>query len=163
MADPTILYSANTWLSYCIAQRYYNEIHYVWCTPYCDGRTLALREACLPPTSSPFEIYKNLQEEVRRGDRHSTKIVENKTGILRGAELKKEAGVITVQQERDIISIVERAEQIDFRPLLYVIPYVGVADIVREVPVEDKAHPLSQEYRIESLSRRLFDVIDIPI
>lgn len=163
MRDPAILYSTNTWLSYVIGEKYYSGLHYVWCTPFCDGRTVALGDGRLPPTSSPVEIYISLLTEIRRGDRHSAKISENKTGILRGAALKKEAGIISEKEESGIIAIVNRVELSDFRPLLYVIPYSGVADIVEEVPVEEMAHPLSWEYRIESLPNHLFEIIDIPI
>ena len=69
MAVPIVLYSANSWLSYVIAERYYHGEHYVWCTPAFDARSHFAQEWHVPPTSSPFEIYKSLSEEVRRGDR----------------------------------------------------------------------------------------------
>ncbi|MGB2602072.1 MAG: hypothetical protein WBC78_00655, partial [Candidatus Sulfotelmatobacter sp.] len=73
MSVPIVLYSANSWLSYAIAERYYNGEHYVWCTPAFDARSRYSQEWHVPPTSSPFEIYNSLSEEVRRGDRHSAK------------------------------------------------------------------------------------------
>ena len=33
----------------------------------------------------------------------------------------------------------------------------------RVVPVEDRAHPLSDEYHIEALRRDCFDVVEFPI
>ena len=101
MADPILLYSTNTWLAYIIAQRFYNSEHYVWCTPFFDPRSLATYDATVPPTSSPSEIYRNLYEEARRGDRHSAKIKENQTGILRGANFKRGSGIITEEEEKD--------------------------------------------------------------
>jgi hypothetical protein len=155
-----ILYSTNTWLAYMIAQRYYKSEHYVWCTPFFDPRRSGGRDAAVPPTSSPFEVYCSLAEEVARRDRHSRKIEENRVGILRGANAKKQAGVIDEVQEKDIVSIVDQAEIPDFRPLMYVIPYSVVVDRMREPPLEDKAHPLSAEYVIDQLPRDLFDVIE---
>ncbi len=160
MADPILLYSTNTWLAYIIAQRFYKGERYVWCTPFFDPRSLATYDTTVPPTSSPSEIYRNLDAEVRRGDRHSAKIKENRTGILRGANYKRASGIITEEEEKDIAAIVELAEIRDFRPLLYVIPYTLVSNLLREVPVRDRAAPLSQEYMIEKLPRRHFDILE---
>lgn len=160
MHSPLVLYSANTWLAYMIAQRYYGQIHYAWCTPDFDPRSLAFTDASVPPTSSPLEVYRNLAEEVRRGDLHSAKIKENKVGVLRGATAKYAQGKIGDDQRKEIAEIVDAVQTRDFRPLLYVIPYAGIADLVNEVPVKDRAHPLSAEYIIEELPRDRFDVIE---
>ena len=37
----------------------------------------------------------------------------------------------------------------------------GVAEIVHEAPVAERAHPLSLEYFIESLDRQHFDPIEV--
>jgi hypothetical protein len=160
MTDHLILYSANTWPAYMIAERFYAGEHYVWCTPYFDSRQTSLRTSAVPPTSNPAEIYQNLYEEVRRGDRHSSKIKENRIGILRGAAIKKDQGIITDKQSKDIAAILDRAETRDFRPLIYVIPYSVVHAHLSEVPVADRAHPLSVEYIIDRLPRDEFDVIE---
>ncbi|HTS34194.1 MAG TPA: hypothetical protein VMH04_00905 [Candidatus Solibacter sp.] len=115
----------------------------------------------VPPTSSPYEIYKGLYEEVSRGDRHSAGVARNKVGILRGASVKRGAGVISDAQEKEIASIIGSAETRDFKPLIYVIPYHLVAAQVTDVPVSDRAHPLSAEYVVESLQRGQFDVIEV--
>ena len=120
---PIVLYSANNWLSYAITERYYQGEHYVWCAPVFDARSRYAKDWHVPPTSSPFEIFKGLSEEVRRGDRHSAKIAQNKIGIIRGASFKRGAGKIAEAQEKEISAIVDTAETADFRPLLYVIPY----------------------------------------
>jgi hypothetical protein len=143
-----------------IAERFYSGEHYVWCTPYFDSRQFSLHTADVPPTSSPAEIYQNLFEEVRRGDRHSSKIKENRIGIFRGATIKKDQGIITDKQAQDIAAILDRAETRDFRPLIYVMPYSAVRTRISEVPVADRAHPLSVEYVIDRLPRNEFDVIE---
>jgi hypothetical protein len=45
--------------------------------------------------------------------------------------------------------------------LLYIIPAGPVAGLVREVPVVERAHPLSVEYIIEALPKKYFDAIEI--
>lgn len=160
MDDPLILYSTNTWLAFAIAERYYNHLHYVWCSPFFSPRPDIVSVA-MPPTAIPGEIYESLGREVKAGDRHSAWIEKNKVGILRGASAKKLASVISHQQETDIASIVELSQVSDFRPLLYVMPFAQVRHLVREVPPAERAHPLSIEYRIEVLPTHLFDVIQL--
>jgi hypothetical protein len=118
MADPLILYSTNTWLAYKISERYYGELHYVWCAPVFDAESDFSGEVMLSTTSNPVTIYRNLRDETRTGDRHSAKVQGNKVGILRGATRKRTAGLITESQERDIVAIVDRAETMDLRPPL---------------------------------------------
>ena len=117
-------------------------------------------DAAVPLTSSPLEFYRGLVEAVARGDRHSQKIKENRVGILRGASAKRQAGVINDQQEKEIAAIIELAQARDFRPLMYIIPYAAVVNRLREPPPEDKAHPLSAEYIIDSLPRQCFHIIE---
>lgn len=152
-----VLYSANTWIAYLISEQFYRQKHYVWCTSYFDPRQNNL-DAAVPPTSSPLEIYRDLYEQTSRGDRHSSKVEENRVGILRGANAKYNEGVITSGQKRRIVAIVDVAETRDFRPLLYVIPFQQVVKLMRDPPPEDKAHPLSDEYIIDLLPRKNFDV-----
>jgi hypothetical protein len=160
VSNRLILYSTNTWLAYNVAERYFGQRHYVWCTPFFDSIGYSNMDYTIAPTSCPKEIYLGLHKEVSGGDRHSTKIEENKLGIMKGAALKKDAGIISEEQEAEIASIIATAERRDFRPLLYIIPYQKVSRIKRDVPVNDKAHPLSVEYVIESLPRNHFDVIE---
>jgi hypothetical protein len=160
MPDALILYSTNTWLAYQISERYYRGLHYVWCSPYYNSRSLPFYDYSNPPTSTPSEIYKSLYDEVRSGDRHSAKVKANKVGILNGAYAKERAGVINAEQKADIASIIDCAEPRDFRPLLYIIPFNLVREIIKEVPVSDRAHPLSVEYCIECLPRDYFDIIE---
>jgi hypothetical protein len=159
--EPLILYSTNTWLAYHICELFYGQEHYVWCTPAFDPRSVAAYASTVPPTSSPSEVYHSLLQEVVRGDLHSTKIEENRRGILRGADFKRTAGVITQEEQDEIAAVVAAAVARDFRPLLYVIPYSQVASIVKKVAVNQRAHPLSSEYIIERLPRGAFDIIQL--
>jgi hypothetical protein len=159
MKTPLILYSASTWLAYSIAERFYG-VHYAWCTAFYDGIT-APRHFNIPPTSSPAEIYRNLEEETRRGDLHSDTLKRNAAGILRGAKAKLRVGEITAAQHREIKDVVAKAKIPDFRPVLYVIPFDRLGRKVPEVPVSLRAHPLSLEYRVEDLRSGCFDVLEI--
>ncbi|MBI1927944.1 hypothetical protein HYR99_27345 [Candidatus Poribacteria bacterium] len=160
---PLVLYSVNTYLAYTINERYYGSKHYVWCSEVFDARANHRlgRYSNIPPTSNPHEIYLNLYEEVKRGDRHSAQIENNRKRILRGAEIKFQAGEISQHQRTEIEKIVNSVEISAFRPLLYIIPYHNVAAIVREATVEERAHPLSLEFIIESLDRHYFDPIEV--
>lgn len=163
VSEPLILYSTNSWLAYAIGERFYFGEHYVWCNPDFDARAVAVIDQVTPPSSSPAEIYRALHEDVRRGDSHSSKIKDNMTGILRGAAVKRAAGIISEEDQRDIVSMVDRAGGRDFRPLLYVIPYERVRGIVKPAPVAERAHPLSREYVIDALRRTDFDVLELPL
>jgi len=162
MTSPLVLYSTNTSLAFSITQRYYGGIHYVWAAPYSGSMPIPQDAGnVLPPTSSPSDIFHNLWEEVQRGDRHSDAIARNKAGILRGISLKEAAGVINHRQAGEINDILNLAQPADFKPLLYVIPYEPIASLVREVPVDQRAHPLSAEYIIDALPRDAFDVMSL--
>jgi hypothetical protein len=163
MRQPLILYSTNTWLAFNIGERYYRGRHHIWCTPFFNGGSDKGEAGFVPPTSCPCEIYRSLYGEWRAGDRHSAKVEQNRSGILRGATANRNAGVISDDQETEIASIVRDAEIRDFEPLIYVMPYGRVSGLVKEVPVKDRAHPLSQEYVIASLPRRLFDIIKLAL
>jgi hypothetical protein len=158
--SPIVLYSANSWLAYIIAERYYGGYHYIWCTPHFDPSAVPSISYTVPPSSSPIEIYRGLREDVKRGDRHSAKIAANKAGILRGVEYKMASGEITKDQASEIASIVDAAEPQDFKPLIFVVPFSLVKKTVREVPVSQRAHPLSNEFIVDRLPRNHFDVID---
>lgn len=164
MEKHPILYSTTTWLAYAIAEKYYKDEHYVWCTPFfsprkSDGSNPTAPTS--PPLSSPLEIYKSLAAEVADPDRPDRKIRENRAGILRGLNFNKQSGEISEQQEQEIFSIVDEAARSYFSPLVYVIPYSGVVGKVREPPPGDKAYPLSAEYIIDRLPRDRFDVIKL--
>lgn len=123
MSSGLFLYSVNTWLSYKISQTYYENKHYVWCAPSFNPKGN-------PPSSNPAELYNGLKKDIDGKDYHSSKIDQNRVGLLRGAEFKKAAGVINELQEKDIKSIVKAAEIEDFRPLIYVISLNSVSLIL---------------------------------
>ncbi|HEU4562921.1 MAG TPA: hypothetical protein VFS20_34135 [Longimicrobium sp.] len=159
MERPLLLYSTNTLIAYAIAERFYRGVHYAWCSPVFDGTTTAAH-INIPPTSTPAEIYRNLWEEVRRGELHSAMIKSNRYGIRGGANAKLAVGLINEAQRKEIYDMTRRCTARDFRPVLYIIPYDRVAHLVSDVPVELRAHPLSPEYRVEALPRDCIDMIE---
>lgn len=159
MAVPLILYSTNTWLAFAIAERYYKGIHFAWCSPFFRPDAV-VSSAAAPPTAIPGEIYDAFFDHVRRGDQHSPWIERNKIGLLNGAKLQYASGVINEVEWDHINWTVEKALIQDFRPLVFVIPFLGVKHLVEEVPPAERAHPLSVEYRIRELPRNRFDMIE---
>ena len=159
MHPPLLYYSCYTWLAFQINQLYYHGSHYVWCTPFFHPESKFCRVNNVPSTSSPREIYFNLRDEVERGDRHSAKIQQNKLGIQRGAQIRRDAGQISDDQYAEIVSAVSIAETRDFRPLIYVIAATSVTP--KQVPIKDRAHPLSEEFIISDLKREMFDVLEL--
>lgn len=155
-----ILYSANTWLAFSINERYYGGKHYVWCTPHFDRDNAGIATN-VPPSSSPSDICRVLNADIQRNDLHSAAIERNRVGILKGASAKRASGVISPDQERDIVSILARAQLRDFRPMLYVIPWALITTRAIDVPIGERAHPLSVEYRIADLDRSEFDAIPL--
>lgn len=163
MPTPIVLYSTNTWLAYHIQKRFYGDVHYVWCSPFwSEGATPAI-DATTPPSSSPQDIYRRYKADVVRNDGHSDPIERNRAGLRRGAAFRRDGGVINDAAHLEIEAIVGLSQIVAFRPLLYVIPFALVADLVKPAPVEKRANPLSEEYIIENLPRACFDVIELAL
>lgn len=160
MGQPLILYSVCTFLAYNIAKKYYEDQHFVWCSPFFSEGAATSYQYTNPPTSSPARIYQDLAMGVARDDRHNARIQQNRIGLAKGAVIKHKAGVINSPQKKEILAIVQQAATPMFRPLIYVIPFLTVHELVKQVPVSDRANPLSAEYVIEELPRCHFDVID---
>ncbi|HLL72981.1 MAG TPA: hypothetical protein VK363_16180 [Pyrinomonadaceae bacterium] len=155
-----LLYSTNTWLAFMISKEYYNDVHYVWCSPFFSSKAIPAYDYTNPPSSSPSDIYDNFYADSNSGDLHSARIKGNRVGIIRGANKKARAGIISEQQKREIYSIVKQSESLNFRPLLYVIPFALVEDIAKIVPLDQRASAFSVEYIIENLPRSCFDVLE---
>jgi hypothetical protein len=158
MAKPQVVYSASTLLSYRICEFYYNGIHYVWCAPNNNADKI-IRDN--PASSDPLEIYWLYRKAVKTGDEHSFQINSNRRGIARGAIAREEQGVIDRKTRERIVAIANSAPVQEFDPLLYVIPYYLVQDIIREVDLDQAARVTSLEFVIENLPRKFFDVLQL--
>lgn len=162
MADPLVLYSVNTLLAYRINERFYGQVHHVWCSPFFSASSVSPLDAEMPPSSTPCDLWKRFLDDIGRQDWHSASISRNKSGLQRGMELRRSEGFITARQQSEIEEIVKNATFRDFRPLLYVIPFHGVRSLVQTAPLQERAHPFSPEYTINRLTRSLFDVLEWP-
>lgn len=161
MNSKRIYYSCCTWICYEICQRFYGEHHYVWCTPYFDPSSRMSQPNSVPPTSNPRDIYWSLKKEIVAGDLHSSKIAKNRLGILAGAKEKLAYGVINAATHDEIVECANRAYLHEFRPMMLVIPAAPVIRLLKQVSVKDRASLMSEEYIIESLPRKFFDVIEL--
>lgn len=148
-----VLYSMGTVLAYEIANTYYDNKHYVWCTT-------KFHSVSQPATSDPYRIGKVYLEHSTTGDRHSPSIIGNIAGVLRGAEMKCKEGIISNEENQLIHRIVNLARYKDFLPVLFIIDTKAVQDRCIEVPAKDRAGTDSIEYIIEDLSSDEFQIID---
>lgn len=148
------LYSINSFLAYKINEKYYKGKHYCWCAPKFNCTEN-------PPSSNPKEIMKCLKQDVELQDRHSFKIGQNRLGLLSGIEIKYTQNIINAEQRLELIKIVNNADIIYFRPLIYVISFKKVKNKIIRVNCDEKAEWFSEEYKIEELMANEFDIIDI--
>lgn len=161
MDNCIVYFSVNTNLANHISARFYNGIHYVWCSPVFDPKALSKTSTRhqIPASSSPKSIYEEFKRSSEDDDNHADCIVRNKAGIKSGALKKRAAGEITDEEHDRIIRMIDKAANNKFAPLLYIIPCHLVTGKVEPVPVEELANPLSEEYRIENLKESEFEII----
>lgn len=162
MKEPLLLYSANTWLAYAIAERYYDGIHFAWCSPVYDG-TRVEPHVNIPPSSSPADLYRLLLDEVERGEQHSAVLKDKRDGLLRGANRRCAEGLISNAQLDEIKRTIATSPLTEFRPVLYVIPFDRIRGTVVEASVEERAHPFSIEYKVDPLPRDCFDMLELKV
>ena len=155
-----ILYSTMTALAYNINKSFYNNLHYMWCTPYFSSN-FDSPHFMVPPSSSPLDIYETLKKEIDGADKHGTKIKLNRLGIRKGADLMCKLGKINEEQKRDIHAISTEALPQQFLPVLCVIPRLEAVPHYKKVEVIERANPMSYEYILADLPQDAFDVIRI--
>lgn len=147
-----ILYSTITELAYNIAVRYYNDVHFVWCTTAFDSITQ-------PGTSNPKTLCCRYIEQIYRHDRHAFEVNNNKAGILRGATNKLNNNIITQSQYDEICMRVKMAEPNMFIPIVLLINLNKVRNKCIPARQDESASIYSVEYKIESLYRDEFQAI----
>ena len=147
-----LYYSTSTYIALHINSLFYGQ-HYLWCSPVFDPASLDRFNPLgkIPASSSPSNIYKSYLRDVATGDRHSALIAQNREGIKRGALYKLQQGIIDKNEYNIIHAMVDQANIVDFRPVLYLIPSTVVIAKMKRVPVEEVANPLGVEYRVEDL------------
>jgi len=161
MPDPKLLYSANSELSFHIAERYYSNKHYIWCSPYLgqDDLRTDLANQTNPPSSVPLLIYKNYADACRTNDKHSAQIAQNRAGLIKGAGVNLGAGIINHVQHDEIVAMATIADVVDFRPILYIVPFSKAKALAMPISCRSTASVQSVEYVFEKLPRHLFDAV----
>ena len=148
-----LLFSAGTKLAYRINKQYYGDVHYVWCTENYHPKVQ-------PLTSDPQTICNRYLQIVSTGDRHAVEIVDQKAGIIKGADAKHRAGVINDSQHKLICEMVNIATYAEFTPVLYVISGSRVKSKCKPVDTGDKASDSSVEYLITDLAEGDYQIVD---
>lgn len=148
-----LFYSTSTLIANIIAERYYDDLHYVWCTSTFNP------VKSNPPSANPYQIYKSILKEVENGE-IGPSIQKHKTGLLNGVSKSKDKGKITHEQQNEIYEMIFAAEIKHFKPIIYVIPGMHVGNI-EMVPRSKRSDLLSEEFLIEELKGKWLDVIDL--
>jgi hypothetical protein len=113
-----------------------------------------------PPSSNPREIYRELTAAVARRDRHNAKIVQTKALYAAMSIDWVKKGEMSESDRDELLYFVESADFSLWRPLLYVVPRLPVADRMILVPPLNRASH-GPEYVISDLRRREFDIIEL--
>ncbi len=138
-----------------------NNTHYVWCSPIFEGAAVAKYAigANQPSSSDPASIYRGLHQAVKSGDAGYDKIISQKKTLRARAVKWATDGLINEEQRDEIFAMLKEAEVVDFRPLLYVIPYDAVSSRVKLVP-RAKRTGHQPEYIIADLLPNEFHIIE---
>lgn len=159
---PPLLYSTNPYLKFFINMKFYDDVHYVWCSEHFNSELLGAYTIGrrIPASSNPSGIYRRLKQDVESKDDHSAKIAEQRASYLALAEKFKREGRIEEEIQEEISYIVKEATFDDWRPLIYVIPRDLVTSRMQLVPVERRAG-FGDEYIVPDLARAEFDIVEV--
>lgn len=157
---PLLLYSTNTHLKFFIQETYLRE-HHAWCSPTFDAQTRDRYSAGAgqPASSDPCSIYRALSRTIAQPDDHDPKINSQRTTLMGLAVTWEASGAISSSDRDDIIATVQRARFPDWRPLIFLIPYAGVAPRVQVVE-RDRRSSHELDYIIPDLKRTEFEIIE---
>ncbi|SFO18774.1 hypothetical protein SAMN05428984_2612 [Sphingomonas sp. OK281] len=156
-----MLWSATCDLKHRIGETYYGY-HYTWCSPVFEAAAapqFALG-AKQPPSSDPVTIYRQLHAAVKGKDRHDPKIAGYRKSLRAIALKMRDEGKLSAEYAAEIVTRVRSAEFVDWKPLMYVIPYSVVAPRVQLVRLRDRASD-EPEYVIPDLKREEFHIIEL--
>lgn len=157
-----LLYSANPWIKYHIQKQYRGDRHYVWCSETFDGALLSPldRGAFVAPSSNPAQIYRELAEAVRKGDRHCARIGELRLGIKQRATQWHLDGNLGTADLEEITALTDSLDLAVWKPYLYIIPRQSVESRIERVPPDERAG-VTIEYRIADLNGSDFDIVQL--
>ena len=158
---PLLLWSTNTHLKYRIQQTFFGGRHYVWCSPAFEGAALP-RYAIgsgQPPSSDPASIYRTLHHVAKTADQGDAKVLSQKRTLKALAVKWAKDGLIDDGAKNEILAMVKLAQPLDWRPLIYVIPFAPVEARVGLVP-RDRRASHEPEYIIPDLADGEFNLIE---
>jgi hypothetical protein len=149
-----VYYSINTWAKWFINTAYRNKKHYVWSSDAFSGSRFGFPVA---PSSTPKEIYRELQRDVQGRDKHSVKINQQRaTLVALCAKWFRPENL----EHQEILHFLNDGDFNKWRPLIYVIPQYCIAlDRVRVVGPTERAG-MAREYIISDLDESEFDLIE---
>jgi hypothetical protein len=156
------LYSAGRLVKFHLCSQYLSDEHYVWCSDCFDARHHYLHSGPIdtPASSHPAEIFERLRAatDSRQPDWHDPSIASWKLNRKSLAAQWKANAHIDHRAEQGIIFLLDRAEIVQWRPLIYIIHREKVAP--RLIPLDlSRRASLEMEYIIEDLRPDEFDVI----
>jgi hypothetical protein len=159
-----VLYSANPWFATEIASKYLGGKHFAWVSDFFDTEKEAPAGSSgrlIAPSSNPRKIYEDLLHEYRAQEEHSRIIRDHRKTFKRLAKQWLADSLITQDQYEEIVaSVIARSWRI-WKPVLYVIPKVGITPSrVIEVQRKDRAG-YGPEKQIPDLQSSEFDIIDL--
>lgn len=137
------------------------NIHYVWCSPTFEAAALPRYAigAGQAASSDPATIYRQLHHAVKTKDGGDAKIAGQKK-VLKALALKWMKDKEISDNDRDeIVAMVAKSDISDWRPLIYVIPFVAVSARVQLVARNRRAS-LDPEYIIPDLAESEFHIIE---
>jgi hypothetical protein len=158
-----VLYSTNPWLATDVAARYRGGIHFAWVCEYFDSSRAPAGSAAalIAQSSNPKRIYETLHGDCRTEDGHSSLIKGYKKTFRSLARSWNAEGKISDEQTDEIIAIVNSNSWRIWRPVLYVIPAVGIDPArIKQVPRPGRAGH-GPEMQIEDLRPEEFDIIEL--
>jgi hypothetical protein len=157
------LYSTNPWVKWYICNKWRNDIHFVYCSPYFDPKSQGTDHegSLIPPTSSRCAIYRDLAEAVRGPsfDRHNPKIISQQASLLKLIEGWRTDGSLSDDDEKEIVGLLRSHDYFIWRPILYIIPCALIStDRIELVPMDARAGS-GPEYIIRDLVGTEFERI----
>jgi hypothetical protein len=161
--DPAFLYSTNVWLKHHIAERFLGDQHRFCSSETFGGSGSGSFPGTHAPSSTPREIFLDLEKAVRGKDRGSLKL-KQQSAMLRALAIKlnrDDPVKFTEDMKNEIHFLVRNASFEEWRPIVSVIPWDAVKDRVQTVDPRRRASPLVPEYIVTGVTPLEFGVIDV--
>jgi len=159
--DPTFLYSTNVWLKHHVVERFLNDQHRLWCSETFGGSGSGSFHGTHAPSSTPREIFVDLEKAVLGKDRGSLKIKQQRA-MLRALAIDLHGkGIISEDVKDEIHFLVRNASFEEWRPIVSVVPWPVAKGKVINVDPRRRANPLTPEYIVSGITGSEFGVIDV--